>query len=195
MIGKSSVRLAAFIACLCLLGMSGCSSSQDDAQTDSTAAATPSTQRTSAGEGDAVAARAETWAEKMQVAKTRCMQEAGWDVTLTSDFSIEGKKIPEDQQSSYMEDSSGCEAEYTSKFPPPEIDEKFARKQYADNLKTVECLKKQGYPPTREPISEQAFVDELVGEGITSWRAYEVVPNDPAIFAEMEKACPQPGSM
>lgn len=187
---RSWWRVGLFVV---LLPTSACTSHIDPGESP-TAGTTPTRSTRSVSSLGPMASRASTWAEKMQVSVARCLEEAGWQVTLNNDFSFSGD-VPEDQQSAYMEDSTRCQAEYTDEFPAPVIDEAFARKQYADNIKSADCLEKHGYPQRREPISEQAFVDELLGEGFTSWRAYEVVPDDPEIFAEMERLCPQPGSM
>lgn len=142
-----------------------------------------------------LAARAHTWGERLQVAKVRCLREAGWDATLDTDFSITGR-VPPSQRTAFEGDLSSCESQYEDEFPRPVLTTLDLRKMYDRELATVKCLEKQGVPPASDPISEQQYIEEMQRQGFTSWRAYDAVPREAAAdFAKLEKACPQPGSM
>jgi hypothetical protein len=110
------------------------------------------------------------------------MAEGGFEVTT-----------PPDQQQRYDSDQAECVKQFEQKYPPPKLTAKDYKDLYQQELMTMRCLEKAGFPRTGTLISEQQYVDEYTSGKAPSWYAYSAVGNISGdAFAEIEKKCPQP---
>lgn len=174
--------------------VSGCSASVPPSAPDEPPPTVASASGAAAAQESAIASRAHTWGEKLQIYLLRCMRDAGWEVHLEPDFSLTGQ-VPIDQRSANMRDNEACQAAYEAAHPKPVLTAADYRARYADELKTMKCLEHEGYPPVESPISEQRFVSEML-HGSVSWTAYGAVGAvGGAEWDRLQTVCPQPGDM
>lgn len=194
--GARLIRFASTIALA--IGLTACSPGSSERLDPLSSESTPSSAVAAPGSGvdeAAIVERAHSWGEKLQIFKMRCMRDAGWDEHLQPDFSLTGT-VPPEQREAYQKDSDACEASYEAEFPKPVLTAADYRARYADELKTMACLEKQGYPPVAAPISQQQFVSQMLAGGTASWIAYDAVGNvGPDEWDRLERVCPQPGDL
>lgn len=127
----------------------------------------------------------------------RCLSAKGWDVRADADDEVHAEAIPEAQIDQYRADRDACMAEF-GYDEPPSITPEVASGYYDKMLALADCLRGLGYP-VPDPPSREAFVEELVATGGSSWFPYEAVQDaafagDADAFREADAACPQPTS-
>lgn len=119
-----------------------------------------------------------------------CLAERGWEGTIDPADGGLVITVPEAQRAAYDSDHAECEAQFLKEFPPPVLTEADFRDLYRQELETMECLKREGYPPRTQPVSEQAYVDAYLADEPLPWFAYEAY--DGSGLDEIEQKCPQP---
>lgn len=133
-----------------------------------------------------------TYNERHDAALQQCIQEKGWKIRVRPEGGFEVTTPPEQQQR-YDSDQDECVKQFEQKYPPPKLTASDYTDLYRQELATMRCLEKAGYPRTGTPVSEQQYVDEYTSGKAPSWYAYSAVGNVSGdAFAEVEKKCPQP---
>lgn len=163
-----------------LVALTGC--------TSGTTSVAPTTGTTSSAAAAQSLPAPKNWSERSAVAMYQCMKDKGWQVTLNADFSMTGA-VPPEQRATHTQDTQACQKTYEAVHPPAPMTADRAKKLYALELTTVDCLAREGISQPSEPITEQQYVDEYLRQGYPSWTAYRAVPDIGAV----EKKCPQPG--
>lgn len=126
------------------------------------------------------------WAEKIGA----CLSAAGWAVVVEPDgFTT---TVPPEQRTAYAADSRRCQAEFARTHPLEPLTESDFRELYRQELETMVCLQEAGYPPVRQPVSEQEYVAAYLAGEPPPWSAYESFTG--ADSQEVERRCPQPSS-
>ncbi|WP_401001111.1 hypothetical protein [Agromyces sp. GXQ0307] len=120
-----------------------------------------------------------------------CLEEKGWDVTLTWDGGIEvsSATIPTAQRDLFDEDAEACWQPINDRIQNMGADE--ISDVYQDELTTRECLIDLGFE-VGEPPSKQEFIDTFQG---LRWSAYADSNVDASVddeWRETNIACPQP---
>ena len=133
-----------------------------------------------------------TYHERHDAALQQCIQEKGWKIRVRPEGGFEVTTPPEQQQR-YDSDQNECIKQFEAKYPVPKLTAEDYKALYRQEIATMHCLEKAGFPATATPISEQQYVDEYTSGKAPSWYAYSAVGNISGdAFAEAEKKCPQP---
>lgn len=126
----------------------------------------------------------------------RCLAAKGWTVQVDDNGAVVADGIPDAQMNQFRADRDSCLAafDYDEFAVTPDMASSFYDKQLA----VAECLRELGYDIPDAP-SREAFVEELVATGLSSWLPYDAVVDaalagDPDARREAEAACPQPTS-
>jgi hypothetical protein len=126
------------------------------------------------------------------MALRRCMDDQGWKIEVQPDGAFRTKVAP-DQQKTYLSDLDTCVKQFEQDHPPPTLRTADYRALYKQELATMRCLEKIGYPSALAPVSEQRYVDDYSSGKAPSWYAYMAVANISGdAFAKVQKQCPQP---
>jgi hypothetical protein len=120
-----------------------------------------------------------------------CMKDAGFDVTIESDGSIQTMHVPDAQIDKYDAASHACSAKFGYDKP---IVQSAAQKKalYAGLLSLTQCLKDHGYVYDSVP-SEQAFQDGAIFDPYSAVAGPSA--KNPASYDKYQqllKVCPYP---
>lgn len=160
------------------LALSACSSSPDQAAQQ--AAPSPKT------------SAPRSYSAKSDVALQQCMGDKGWKIDVQPNGGFKAN-VPPDQQNKYLGDQDACVKLFEEAHPAPKLTTADYKALYQQELTTMRCLDKAGYPAPTSPISEQQYVDEYASGNAPTWYAYLAVGNlSGDAFAKVEKQCPQP---
>lgn len=127
------------------------------------------------------------YAQRSNEFVARCMSDAGWRVTLLPDGV--SAEVPPEQQNAYGADLDGCNAAFKQANPIAPLTRADYVELYRQEIVTMKCLEKNGYPPVDGPISQQQYVDSSMVGGLPAWTAYSAVMGGDL---SIEKTCPQP---
>lgn len=120
------------------------------------------------------------------------MAETGWKVRVVSDREVEPEGVNADQAAVYRQALDACTESYEQMYPPAPITTETVRDLYRQELATMACLQKLGIQGETPP-SEQAYIDEYLAHGFSTWFAYANVNAQSSVpLPEVEKKCPQP---
>jgi hypothetical protein len=120
-----------------------------------------------------------------------CVTERGWDVKLEWDGSIvaSSESIPKEQIDLYSADVAKCTAKASEKFT---VSAAQLPGLYDAELKTLECLKHNGFPNAAKPPSKQVFIDNYDSEPWMAYSAIDLSSMSVKAWKTLNLACPQP---
>lgn len=130
--------------------------------------------------------------KKSDLALQQCMADLGWKIEVQPNGGFKAT-FPPDQQNSYLGDQDACVKQFEADHRAPTVTAADYRALYKQELATMACLEKAGFPATGQPVSEQQYVDAYSAGRSPSWYAYLAVANVSGDeFAKVEEQCPQP---
>ena len=133
-----------------------------------------------------------SYSEKSDIALQQCMGDKGWKIEVQPNGAFKAN-VPPDQQNKYLGDQDACVKLFEQAHPAPKLTAADYKALYKQELSTMHCLDKAGYPAAATPITEQQYVDEYSSGKAPTWYAYLAVANISGdAFAQVEKQCPQP---
>ena len=121
------------------------------------------------------------------VSVARCLTDKGWDVEVdgTGGWGIVFN-TPEEQKDLAQADYQVCVAALGDDIF--EVSEENAKFAYDNNIRVVECLKREGYE-VNEPPAKAEFVRKYLEGSTITWSPYELISPDDEGDAVI--ACPQ----